>query len=339
MLTAVWAILIFCILIFIHEFGHFITAKMSGMTVHEFAIGMGPKLFGFEKNGTAYSVRLLPIGGYVKLEGEDGESGDPDAFCNKSALKRFCVLVAGAFMNILLGFVIFTIIFASSGNVVSNKINSVISSSAFDNAGIKNGDEIVAMKGEKYSCKVRSYNDISVFISLNGNESAHFTFERDGEVFEKEITPVFDSKENRYLFGFSPSVEKLSFTSVFYYAFWQCIFVIKSVFLSIWWLIMGIVPASSMSGPVAIVSEIGNAAKDGWRTVLNFAGFISVNLGVMNLLPIPALDGGRILFLLIEKIRGKKMKPEREGLINFIFFAILIALMLVVTFSDILKLV
>lgn len=338
MLTAIWAILIFCILIFIHEFGHFITAKLTGMTVHEFSIGMGPKLFGFEKGGTAYSLRILPIGGYVKLEGEDGESNDPNAFCNKSALGRFCVLFAGALMNILLGFIIFVIVFSSSKAVVSNKIETVVSGSAFDEAGIKKGDRIISMEGDKYSCKVRSYNDISVFVAMNSSEGASITFERDGNTFEKNIKPMFNKEENRYLYGFSPSVEKLTFSSVMYHAFWQCIFVIKSVFLSIWWLIRGIVPASSMSGPVAIVSEIGNAAKEGWRTVLSFAGLISVNLGVMNLLPIPALDGGRILFLIIEKIRGKKMKPEHEGFINFIFFALLLALMLLVTFSDILKL-
>lgn len=339
MLTAIWAILIFCVLIFIHEFGHFLTAKLSGMTVHEFAIGMGPKILGFRTKNTDYSLRLLPIGGFVKMEGEDGDSADPNAFCNKSAFKRFIVLFAGAFMNVLLGFVIFVIIFSSSGSVVSNRIDSIIEDSAFEIAGIEPGDKIVRMEGEKYSSNIRSYRDVSMFISLNGSDKARITFERDGNEFTKDISPKYDEGEKRTLFGFSPSFEEITPLGALYHGFWQCIFVIKSVFLSLWWLISGVVPASSMSGPVAIVSEIGTAAKEGWRMVLNFAGFISVNLGVMNLLPIPALDGGRILFLAIEKIRGKKMNPEREGLINFIFFAILIAVMVAVTFSDVSKLV
>lgn len=336
MLTTIWAILIFCVLIFIHEFGHFITAKLSGMTVHEFSIGMGPKLFGFGKK-TAYSVRLLPIGGYVKLEGEDGDSNDPNAFCHKSAFKRFCVLVAGALMNIILGFVVFTIVFSSVDAVSTNKVDSVIAGSAFDKAGIKPGDKIIRMEGKEISTSVHIYDDISMFIYMNGENSAKITFERDGKTFVKEITPEFNSEENRAMYGFRHKLENVSFGNVFYNSFWKCIYVIKSVILSIWWLICGIVPASSMSGPVAIVGYIGDAAKLGWRNVLEFAGFISVNLGVMNLLPIPALDGGRIMFLIIEKIRGKKMKPEHEGMVNFVFLALLLFLMLLVTFNDVLN--
>lgn len=338
MLTAIWAILIFCVLIFIHEFGHFITAKMSGMTVHEFSVGMGPKLFGIGKK-TKYSLRLLPLGGYVKLEGEDGESTDPDAFCNKSAVKRFAVLFAGAFMNILLGFVIFVIIYSSVGSYASRSIDSVIPGSAFENAGVKSGDEIVKMDGKMYATKIHSYKDISVFISLNGGSAADITFRRGGKEFTKNIKPTYIESEKRELFGFSPKTQKTTPWDVISLAFWECIFVIKSVILSIWWLIRGLVPASSVSGPVAIVSEIGAAAKMGWQTVLNFAGFISVNLGVMNLLPIPALDGGRILFLAIEKVRGKKMNPDREGFVNFISFVLLLLLMLIVTLGDIKKLI
>lgn len=337
MLTAIWAILIFCALIFIHEFGHFITAKLSKMTVHEFAIGMGPKIFSFGKNRTQYSVRLFPMGGFVRLEGEDGDSQDPGAFCNKSALNRFVVLFAGAFMNILLGFLIFVLVFSTTGEFASNQIASVIEGSAFEKAGIVDGDKIVKMEGEKFSTGVHFYQDINLFIALNGNDSANITFERNGERFSKEIAPAYIESEQRKLFGFSPKAINPSFFETLSLAFWECIYVIKSVFLSLWWLIAGIVPASEMSGPVGIVKEIGVAAKIGWRSVLNFAGFISVNLGVMNLLPIPALDGGRILFLIIEKIRGKKMDPEKEGTINFIFFAILILFMIFVTFSDVKK--
>ena len=336
MLTAIWAIAIFCVLIFIHEFGHFIVARLCKMTVHEFSIGMGPKIFGFGKGKTRYNIRLLPLGGFVALEGENGDSDDPDAFCNKSAFKRFCVLVAGAFMNVLLGFLIFTIIF-STVSFGTNVVESVVPGSAFEQAGIKPGDIITKIEGEKYSGSIHSVRDVNFFISLNGDGEATVTYKRDGQKHTVSVTPKKDEESGRIIFGFTTTELENNFFAWITAAFWECVFVIKSVYLSLWWLITGAIPASSMSGPVAIVSEIGNAASYGWQSVLNLAAFISVNLGVMNLLPIPALDGGRILFLIIEKIRGKKMNPEKEGMINFVFFAILIGLMLLVTFSDISK--
>lgn len=337
MTTVIWAVLIFCILIFIHEFGHFVTAKISGMTVQEFSIGMGPKLIGFNRGKTKYSLRILPLGGFVKLEGEDGESGDPNAFCNKSAFKRFVVLFAGAFMNVLLGFIIFVIIFSCSSSVASNTVGEIIENSAFAEADIRIGDKIIRMEGERYSSSIHSFRDISLFLALNGESPAVITFKRSEAQFTKTITPKTTGNDERLLFGMVPAAAERGFFNTIYLSFWECIYVIKSVFLSLWWLISGAIPVSSMSGPVAIVGEIGAAAKLGWLSVLNLAGFISVNLGVMNLLPIPALDGGRILFLVIEKIRGKKMDPEKEGTINFIFFSLLILLMLLITFSDIKK--
>ena len=180
---------------------------------------------------------------------------------------------------------------------------------------------------------------MSFFVYVNGDSPAKITFERDGKEFTKIITPFALSEDEEPIYGMQGfKRESNNLWNTLKTSFYECIFVIKTVFLSLWWLITGFIPASSMSGPVAIVGEIGAAAKMGWQYVLNLAALISVNLGVMNLLPIPALDGGRILFLLIEKIRGKKMNPEKEGMINFIFFAILILLMLVVTMSDIKKL-
>lgn len=337
-MTIIWALIIFCVLILIHEFGHFFTAKLSGMTVHEFSLGMGPKIFSFDKNETKYSIRVLPIGGYVKLEGEDGDSNDPGAFCNKSALKRFLVLFFGAFMNLLLGFTLFLIIFLATPSIASNTVGDVVDDSPFYSAGIEAGDTIVRMNGEKYSTSVHSFRDISMFVELNGDSEAEISFERDGETFVKKISPSTELEEGRILFGMVPAPADNSLWNKLCMAFWECIFVIKSVFLSLWWLITGVIPASSMSGPVAIVGEIGAAAKVGITSVVYLAAFISVNLGVMNLLPIPALDGGRILFLIIEKIRGKKIDPEKEGFINLVFFALLILLMIVITFSDIKKL-
>lgn len=339
MTTAIWAILVFCMLIFVHELGHFLVAKLCKITVHEFSIGMGPKLIGFTKGKTAYSVRILPLGGYVKLEGEDSASGDPNAFCNKSAFKRFSVLIAGAFMNVILGFLIFVIIFSPAPSVETNAVESIMENSAFDNQGIIVGDKIIKMEGDKYTASIHNSRDVRFFTYINGTNPANITFERDGKIFTKTIKPEMMEGNENPVFGITGfKYEKNSILTTLKTAYFECLYVIKSVFLSLWWLITGFIPASSMSGPVAIVGEIGAAAKMGWRYVFNLAAFISVNLGVMNLLPIPALDGGRILFLLIEKIRGKKMNSEKEGMINFVFFAILILLMLIVTMSDIKKL-
>ena len=169
MLTAVSAIVVFCVIIFIHEFGHFITAKMFKMTVHEFSIGMGPRIFGFTKGGTEYSLRALPLGGFVRLEGEDGGSDDVNAFCNKSRFARFVVLASGAIMNFVLGFLIFLFVMSQQAGFYSNITDTVMPDSAFAEAGIESGDKIVYMSGKSYSTSVKDYNDINLFVYKNGS--------------------------------------------------------------------------------------------------------------------------------------------------------------------------
>ena len=338
MLTAISAIVVFCVIIFVHEFGHFITAKLFKMTVHEFSIGMGPRLFGFSKGGTSYSIRLLPLGGYVRLEGEDGASEDANAFCNKSKFARFVVLASGALMNFLLGFIIFVFIMSQQNGFMSNVIGSVVENSAFSQADIQPGDRIIRMEGKVYTSRVADYSDINLFVYQNGNEPADITFERNGERFTKTIAPVYMESEGRYLYGFSAYVEPKTFTGVFKYAYYNSKFVVKAVVMSLVDLIKGKVPASEMSGPVGIVGEIGNAVKNGLLYLLNLAALISINLGVMNLLPVPALDGGRLFFILIEAIRRKPIPEDKEGMVHTIGFALLIGFMLFITYFDIAKL-
>ncbi|MBQ8525562.1 MAG: RIP metalloprotease RseP [Clostridia bacterium] len=338
MLTAVSAIVVFCVIIFIHEFGHFITAKLFKMTVHEFSIGMGPKLFGFARGGTEYTLRALPLGGFVRLEGEDGGSDDVNAFCNKSAFARFVVLASGAVMNFILGFVIFVFIMSQQAGFYTNITGEVLPDSAFADAGVVSGDRIVKMSGEDFSSKISDYNDINLFVYKNGNNSSEITFERDGETFVKSIAPKYSEADGRYLYGFRPYVEPKSFGGVFKYAYYNSVYVIKAVVISLTDLIRGMVSVSEMSGPVGIVGEIGNAARSGILSLLSLAALISINLGVMNLLPIPALDGGRLLFILIEIIRRKPLPAEKEAIVHAVGFALLIAFMLVITFFDITKL-
>lgn len=338
MITAVWTIIIFCVIIAIHEFGHFISAKIFGITVFEFAIGMGPKIFSFEKGGTKYSLRLLPIGGYCSMDGEDGESVNPNAFCNKSVWKRFVVLVAGATMNVVLGFAIFAGMFSFLPQQPSNVVGEVIESSAFSEAGILPDDKIVKMESEKFSSGIRTYNDISFFIFQNQDAETKITVKRNGEKYIFNVTPKYDLESGRKLFGFKPAVYQKNLFSILYLSFWQSVFVVKVVLISFWQLITGTVPITSLSGPVGIINEINTAAKTSVFSVLNLASLISINLGVVNLFPFPALDGGRILFLIIEKIRRKPLSQNQEGIIHMIGFAILMLVAVFITFSDITKL-
>lgn len=337
MSTVIWTVVIFCVIIAIHEFGHFITAKLSGITVFEFSIGMGPKIFGFEKGETKYSLRLLPIGGYCSMDGEDGESSNENAFCNKSAVKRFFVLFSGAAMNLFLGLVIFMYIFSISPAQPSNIIGEVVSGSAFEDAGVCIGDEIIKMESVNFSSKIRTYNDISFFVYQNQGAETEVTVKRNGEKITLKVTPKIMEDGGSPIYGFKPSASGKGVTDIIYLSICQSAFVVKIVLISFWQLITGTVPLSSVAGPVGIISEINTAAKMGVESVLSLAALISINLGVVNLFPLPALDGGRILFLIIEKIRRKPLSGNAEGIIHFIGFALLIIFAIIVTFSDITK--
>ena len=337
-MTVIYAVLIFGVLIFVHELGHFLTAKSFNILVHEFSIGMGPAIFKRKKGETQISLRALPIGGYVKLEGEDGDSDNPRAFCKAKPWKRILVLVAGAAMNILLGFLIYIIIFSFAPKIPTPVVNKtdVFDNSPAAEAGILPGDVITAINGSK----VNIYGDVSLDLYLNGqkgNEPIDITVKRNGEKLLFRLTPK--AENGRYLIGFEPKLEKPDFKNVMHNAFYNTIFIVKAVYVSLKELIFGRVSMNEISGPVGIVGEISEAAKYGILDVLSLAALIAVNLGVMNMLPFPALDGGRVLFVLLEMLRGgRKLKPEVEGYFHMIGFLLLIALMLFVTYSDLSKL-
>lgn len=343
MLTALYTVIVFCLIIAIHEFGHFALAKLTGITVHEFSIGMGPRLFSFKTKKTAYSMRIFPIGGYVKLEGEDEDSADVNAFCNKKPWQRFLVLFAGAFMNFILGFCLFIILFSCSDGIATNSVGNVLEGSPFAASSIEKDDIIVRMEGDNYSSNIKNYNDINYFILKNGDNSARITFKRNGKTFTENITPAIIEGYETKMFGFQPKIVSPNLSNVIVASLRQSRFVIKVVISSFADLLRGRVALSNMSGPVGIVSEIGSAAKEGMErnvlqsilNVMSLAALISINLGVVNLLPLPALDGGRILFVIIESIRKKPVNREKEGVFHFIGFALLLILMAVITFSDI----
>ena len=335
MATAIWAIVTFCLLVFVHELGHFLMAKKVGVTVHEFSIGMGPAIFKKQGKETLYSLRLLPIGGYVRLEGEDEKSDDEGALCNKTPFQRFLVIVSGALMNLILGFLLFVIIVSFKG-FGTNEIAVVNEGSPMAEAEFIAGDKIVELELNGQSQKIKTYNDIIFFNISNGNGKMYVTVERDGNEIKRLVSPT--SKDGYALEGIRIKSIDRNPVSVIKAAFSESVFMCKLVFVSLGWLITGKVPVSELSGPVGIVSGIGQAASVGLFSVLNLIALISINLGVANLLPIPALDGGRLVFTVIEMIRRKPIDAELEGKIHFIGFALLLCLMLFVTFFDIKRL-
>lgn len=336
-ITVIAALLIFSIIVFVHEFGHFFTAKLFKVKVHEFAIGMGPALFKKQKGETLYSVRAIPMGGFCAMEGENGESEDPRSFGKQAKWKRFIILVSGALMNLLLGLIIMIISTAvfSKGGFITTTIDSVVPGSAAYEAGILPGDRIISVNG--YSTGMRS--EIDIYGSFS--ETDTIKVKRGNKTLTFSITP----RETEYVSGGQTYKAKMlgvtfstlpkNFFTVMEYSWKNSLFLGKTVFISLKWLLNGTASATELSGPVGIVNEINNAAKNGLADILYLMCLITINLGIFNLLPIPALDGGRVLFIIIEAIIRKPIPPKYEGLCHAIGFILLIGLMLFATWNDI----
>ncbi len=335
-MTILLGILLFGLLIFIHELGHFLTARLFHIRVHAFAIGMGPALWKKEHRGIEYSIRALPIGGYVKLEGEDEASEDPDAFGNKSPWARILVLFAGGATNILAGFLIFLLLFSSVDGVRVPVVESVVPDSPAAKCGFLPDDEIIEINGKN----IHIQNDVTLALMKNKTEPLSITIRRGGETLDFSLTPQQSAENGSYFLGFYPKAARMTPLLALKTAYHNTFFVVDLVYYSLGEMLSGAVRLADMAGPVGIVNEMNAVAKTEMpvQNMLNFIGLIAVNLGVMNLLPIPALDGGRIFFVLVELVRRKPIKPEHEGFVHFIGFALLILLMLVITFSDIKKL-
>lgn len=340
MLTAIAAIVIFSLLITIHEFGHFITSKIFGVKVHEFSIGMGPALLKWGKGETKYSIRILPIGGYVKLEGEDEESDDEKALNNQPGWKKLIILAAGSFMNLLLGVIVAIIFVAPADSIGLPVIDSFLENSPAQEAGLEIGDRITEING----CNVHNLRHAQILLFIYGPDgSIEVDYKRDGKKYQAEITPaVYDGQ---YLLGFQGKVVDNTPLRTIQHGYHEAVFTGKSIFIGIKRMFTGS-GMSEVSGPVGIVSVIGDAVDETQNDLWNGISYllyllmnITISLGVMNLLPIPALDGGRILFTLVEMITRKKIPPEKEGVIHLIGFGLLIALMIFATYGDIMRIV
>ncbi|GAA0709599.1 RIP metalloprotease RseP [Paraclostridium ghonii] len=334
-ITILVAILAFGIIVFIHELGHFLFAKKAGVKIHEFAIGMGPKIYSFKKGETVYSIRILPLGGYIAMEGEDADSNDPRAFGNKSILQRASILFAGPFFNIILATIILAGIYMYQG-VQSTTLKEVIDGSVAQQAGIQAGDTITEINGND----IKDWNELTKSIQDSKGNELKIGIERNGEEKEVKVTP--EEKKGNYLIGIYPEYKKDIF-GAFGNAIKVTIAMLGQIIAFFGKLITGNLPGGlegSVAGPIGVISIVADATKVGIINVLFLAAVISLNLGVLNLLPIPALDGGRLFFLFIEFLRGgKKIDPEKEGMVNLIGFATLMVFMLFITYKDIVRLV
>ena len=334
--TGIVVVLVFGFMIFFHELGHFLAAKKAGVKVNEFALGMGPVLLKTQKGETTYALRLLPIGGFVSMEGEDSESGDAGAFCNKSPAKRFVIIAAGAFMNLLLGYVIMLALVMMSSGIATTEIHS-FAQGATSNQYLQAGDKIVEINGKR----IRTSNDISYELMREDDGIVDMVVVRDGQRVALDgvtfrMEEVQDGVKAIKLDFIVKGVAK-NFWNVPVYAFDWTVSIVKQVWMSFVDLIGGRYSINQLSGPVGVATAIGEASGLGLDYMLILVAIITINLGIFNLLPIPALDGGRLVFLLIEAVRGKPVNPNIEGYINVAGLVALMGLMVLVTFNDIAK--
>ncbi len=331
MTTFIYSVIVFAVLIFVHELGHFVTAKAFGVKVNEFALGMGPVLLKKQVGETQYSLRLVPIGGFCAMEGEDEDSDDDNAFNKKAAWQRGIILAAGSLMNVALTIVILSVLLFSAG-YPTNEIREVSPESPAAAAGIIPGDEIRAINGSD----IKEWDDIYTVIgSLQPGTDISVSIERNGQPMTLQ-TETAESEDGRTIIGVLPVTEKKPLTAIEdgFRSTWMMTVAMADILKQ---LFAGDVAASDLTGPVGIVYLVGDSAKMGVQYVAYLAALISLNLAMINLLPFPALDGGRLLFLAVRKITGKAITDDIEANIHRAGIILLLALMVYVTWHDILR--
>ena len=347
-MTVVFAILLVSFLIFIHELGHFVAAKLSGVQVNEFSMFMGPAIFKKQKGETLYAIRCIPIGGSCAMEGENGDSDNPRAFGKAAWWKRLIILVAGSGMNFIAGILIMLCIYMPATEIVTPVISGFESYSTINGAGgLQTGDRLLEVDGEK----IYSIADFDLILSLNTGDVHDLVVERNGEKvtlsdFEMQRHSVVDNNgKERQLLGVSFTKQKADFSLKVQQAWYDCLDTVRNVRLSLQMLLTGRAGLEDMTGVVGIVKVMSDSAAETDKTsdavinMLYFGAFLAINLAVMNMLPVPALDGGRATGLLIttaaEKITGKKINPKYEAYLHGAGMILLFILMAVLMFKDI----
>lgn len=381
MITTIVTIVMFLVMVSLHEFGHYIFGKLLGFTVLEYAIGFGPAIFKKKNGDTLYSVRIIPLGGFCRFAGEDGENkAEKGNFNEMSCFRRIIVLVAGAVFNVILGFILFLFIVGAGKNVYTNTISKVVEGTYLSEQDIRPGDEIIRLNGKR----IGMYQDVQLYTSaLGGEETIDMVVKRDGEKINVSFKPseqytkitytdekiiyeetlngknivtdipyseeypkndslIGKSKEStRYLIGFQPQIEEVTLFNTVEYSAKMTGFVVKLLYKTVWEMITGKASMEQLSGPVGVVREVNNAVNSGSDSVmyvLNLVALLTINLGVFNLLPLPALDGGRLIFVIVEWVRGKPVPADKEALVHAVGFFLLFALMLFISYKDIVAL-
>ncbi len=356
LVTIIVFILVFGVVVISHELGHFLIAKLNGIRVLEFAVGMGPSVVKFTKGGTRYVLKLLPIGGACMFEGEDGRISDDSkisaedneaayavkvgkAFNEVNVWARIATVFAGPFFNIVLAFLLSLIVVGFSGEILP-VVNSITEGYPAQEAGLMAGDVITRIDGER----IYLQGEVTIASAMNQGEAMELEYERGGKRYTTMLVPKYSEEDERYYIGFTiGEVIECRGLNLIKYSALEVRYWLKATIKSLVMLVQGKLSANDLSGPVGIAVTIDETIDEVKPygissvvlTMINFAVLLSVNLGVMNLLPLPALDGGRRLFMFIEDVRGKPVPHDKEGLVHFIGFVALMVLMVFVLYNDI----
>lgn len=336
-LQVLYTFIVLGILIMVHELGHFLVAKKAKIKVNEFSLGMGPAIFKKQGKETLYALRLLPIGGYVKMEGEDEESENENSFGKKPVWSRIAVVVAGAMMNLLIGFIITFILVIISNALPSTTVAQFDENAVSSEYGLKVGDKIVKINDKN----INIYTDISTALSRAYNsDTVDMLVKRDGEKVELNDVKfkLYEIAEglNAIETDFYVSREDKNIGNILKHTFFRTLSYVSVMYETIFDLVTGRAPLKYVSGPVGTSHMIADAVKAGFTTIMSLVSLISINLCVVNLLPLPALDGGRLVFLVIEAVRGKPINQKYEAIVHFAGLIALLLLMVFITFKDIL---
>lgn len=338
LITAVATIFVFGLLVLVHELGHFFTAKMVGMRVDEFAIGFGPKIISYKYGETLYSLRIVPLGGFNKIAGMDpDEEQDQYSFTAKSIPARMLVIVAGSAMNFVLPVVLFMTIFLSSGIDTPSPqpiIGNVFADKPAARAGLVVGDRILGVN----DIEITSWQQFVSVVQVNANNKLALRYEHQGNIQTAIVIPEYDQKANRGIIGIMPHLDKTypGFVEVVSLSFKQTYMIASSMVTGIIQMVTGEV-AAEVAGPIGVAQMAGEVAKLGLMPLLQFTAFLSINIGLINLLPVPVLDGGHLVTLAVEGLRGKPLNKNHQQFIQMIGFSLLMMLFIVATYKDIVR--
>lgn len=341
-MTIVIALIIIAILILAHEWGHFIVARRVGIPVHEFSLGFGYKLFSLKKNGVEYSLRIIPLGGFVRMAGEEpGDMDNPNGFNTRKPWEKIAVAFAGPFMNFILAIFIFIYTFAVIGVAQPMDeaiVGEVLKGKPAESAGLQTNDRILTVNGKNVS----NWNDfVGTIKSNNVGALLELKIDRGGSINNLTLKSIQDEATGKPIVGIYPQVEfeRQGVLNAIKLGFVQTYQMSALLLASLGMLFTGGASASDLAGPVGITNMVGEAARGGLAVLLSFAAFLSINLGILNLLPIPALDGSRMVFAMVEAVRRKPLDPEKEGFIHWVGFIFLMSIIVFATYNDIVRLI